>query len=74
MGQIANLLLKGGNIVLPNPIHQSLTDELKISVVKYAITNIDQDLFVSKYLIELPKEEDIKALIERDRSYLLSKT
>ena len=66
MGQITSRLLKKGNIVLPKPIHQSLTGELKISAIKYAITNIDHDLFVSKYLIELPKEKDLKALIERD--------
>jgi predicted nuclease of restriction endonuclease-like (RecB) superfamily len=56
------------------PIGIILCTNKSETVVKYATTNIDQDLFVSKYLIELPKEEDLKALIERNRSYLLSKT
>ena len=56
------------------PIGIILCTNKSETVVKYATTNIDQDLFVSKYLIELPKEEDLKALIEHDRSYLLSKT
>jgi predicted nuclease of restriction endonuclease-like (RecB) superfamily len=56
------------------PIGIILCTNKSETVVKYATTNIDQDLFISKYLIELPKEEDLKALIERDRSYLLSRT
>lgn len=55
------------------PIGIILCTNKSETVVKYATTNIDHDLFVSKYLIELPKEEELKALIERDRSYLLSK-
>jgi len=56
------------------PIGIILCTNKSETVVRYATTNIDQELFVSKYLIELPKEEELKALIERDRSYLLSKT
>ncbi len=55
------------------PIGIILCTNKNETVVKYATTNIDQELFVSKYLIELPKEEELEALIERDRSYLLSK-
>lgn len=44
------------------------------TVVKYATTNIDHDLFISKYLIELPKEEELRALIERDRDFLLNRS
>jgi hypothetical protein len=43
------------------------------TVVKYATTKIDHDLFVSKYLEELPKEDELRDLIERDRTILLEK-
>jgi len=55
------------------PIGIILCADKNETVVKYATTNIDHKLFVSKYLIELPKEEELKALIERDQSYFLSK-
>lgn len=55
------------------PIGIILCADKNDTVVKYATTNIDHELFVSKYLIELPREEELKALIERDRSYFLSK-
>ena len=45
------------------PIGIILCTNKSETVVKYATTNIDHDLFVSKYLIELPKEEELKALI-----------
>jgi predicted nuclease of restriction endonuclease-like (RecB) superfamily len=35
--------------------------------VKYAITGMDNQLFVSKYLTSLPSEEQIRAFLESDR-------
>ncbi len=34
MVQVSNRLLDEGNIILPKPIHQSLTDELKYIVIR----------------------------------------
>jgi hypothetical protein len=56
------------------PIGIILCTDKSETVVKYATTKIDHDLFVSKYLIELPKEEELRALIESDRAYLQNKT
>jgi predicted nuclease of restriction endonuclease-like (RecB) superfamily len=36
------------------------------SIVKYATGGLEHDLFVSKYLINLPKVEELKQLIESD--------
>ncbi len=52
------------------PIGIILCTDKSETVVKYATTRIDHDLFVSKYLIELPKEDELRALIERDRELL----
>jgi predicted nuclease of restriction endonuclease-like (RecB) superfamily len=56
------------------PIGIILCTDKSETVVKYATTKIDDDLFVSKYLIELPKEEELRVLIERDRAFLLNKS
>lgn len=57
MGQITNRLLQEGNIELPKPIHQSLTDELKNAVIhKEKSSSPDNDhyyvdmVFYHKYL------------------------
>jgi hypothetical protein len=36
--------------------------------VEYAIGGLDQQLFVSRYLIALPKANEIERLVERDRA------
>jgi len=36
--------------------------------VEYATGGLDQQLFVSRYLVALPKPTDIEQLIERDRA------
>jgi predicted nuclease of restriction endonuclease-like (RecB) superfamily len=36
------------------------------TLVQYATGGLEHDLFVSKYLISLPKEEELKKLIEKD--------
>ncbi len=56
------------------PIGIILCTDKSETVVKYATTKIDHDLFVSKYLIELPGVEELRALIERDRDFLLNKS
>lgn len=40
------------------------TDE---TIVKYSVLNDKNHLFASKYLLYLPKEEELKAIIEQDR-------
>jgi len=40
------------------------------ALVEYAIAGMDNQLFVSKYQLELPKPEDIRAFIERERFLL----
>jgi predicted nuclease of restriction endonuclease-like (RecB) superfamily len=40
------------------------------SLVKYATTGIDNQLFVSKYKIELPTEKELKQFIEEDQKRL----
>ena len=37
------------------------------AVVKYSVLAENEKLFASKYLIYLPKEEELKQLIEQDR-------
>lgn len=41
------------------------TDKNQIRV-SYATAGLDQELFVSRYLVALPKPEELQALIERD--------
>lgn len=40
------------------------------NLVKYATTGLAQQLFVSKYLIQLPNEEELKAIIEAEQAKL----
>jgi predicted nuclease of restriction endonuclease-like (RecB) superfamily len=54
------------------PIGIILCTDKNETVVKYATTKIDHDLFISKYLVELPEEEELRALIENDRTLLLN--
>ena len=37
------------------------------TIVKYSVINDKNKLFPSKYLLYLPKEEELKHLIEQDR-------
>lgn len=37
------------------------------NLVKYATTNLSQHVFVSKYLINLPNENDLKKIIEEEQ-------
>jgi hypothetical protein len=40
------------------------------NLVKYATTGLAQQLFVSKYLIQLPNEQELKAIIEAEQAKL----
>lgn len=44
-----------------------LCSERDETIVKYSILNDQNNLFASKYLLYLPKEEELKQLIEQDR-------
>lgn len=48
------------------PIGILLCTEKKKTLVKYTTTGIDNTIFVSKYKIGLPSEQEIKSLIEND--------
>ncbi|WP_443947651.1 hypothetical protein ACJVDH_04755 [Pedobacter sp. AW1-32] len=50
-------------------IHQGLLlcSEKDEKIVKYSVLNDKNHLFASKYLVHLPKEEKLKAIIDRDR-------
>lgn len=44
-----------------------LCSEKDETIVKYSVLNDKKNLFASKYLLYLPKEEELKQLIEQDR-------
>jgi predicted nuclease of restriction endonuclease-like (RecB) superfamily len=44
-----------------------LCSEKDETIVKYSVLNDQNNLFASKYLLYLPKEEELKQLIEQDR-------
>jgi YhcG PDDEXK nuclease domain len=43
------------------------------NLVKYATGNLSQQVFVSKYLIDLPNENDLKKIIEEEQRKLSTK-
>ena len=54
------------------PIGIILCAQKNETVVKYAIGGLSQKLFVGKYLLELPSEEELKKIIEADTRTLTS--
>ncbi|KFF11771.1 hypothetical protein IW15_13810 [Chryseobacterium soli] len=44
-----------------------LCSEKDETIVKYSILNDKNNLFASKYLLYLPKEEELKQIIDQDR-------
>ncbi|WP_437917922.1 PDDEXK nuclease domain-containing protein [Sphingobacterium sp. LRF_L2] len=52
------------------PVGLLLVTNKNSALVEYAIADSDQQLFVSKYLLELPSEEDLIAEIEREKNIL----
>jgi hypothetical protein len=55
------------NIMKPSdnpPIGILLCTDKNHTLVEYALASLDNNLFVSKYLLELPKKEDLQAFVE----------
>jgi predicted nuclease of restriction endonuclease-like (RecB) superfamily len=50
------------------PVGLLLCSDKDQTKVEYAIGGLDQQLFVSRYLVALPKPNEIEQLIERDRA------
>ncbi len=50
------------------PVGLLLCSDKDQTKVEYAIGGLDQQVFVSRYLVALPKQNDIEQLIERDRA------
>ena len=44
-----------------------LCSEKDETIVKYSVLNDKNNIYASKYLLYLPKEEELKQLIEQDR-------
>jgi hypothetical protein len=44
-----------------------LCTEKDETIVKYSVLNDKNNLFASKYVLFLPKEEELKQLIDQDR-------
>lgn len=55
-----NLMSEGDN----PPIGILLCTQRDRTLVEYALAGMDNDLFVSKYQLELPKKEDMQRFIE----------
>jgi predicted nuclease of restriction endonuclease-like (RecB) superfamily len=55
-----NMMKPGDN----PPIGLLLCTDKNHALVEYALAGLDNNLFVSKYLLELPKKEDLQAFVE----------
>jgi predicted nuclease of restriction endonuclease-like (RecB) superfamily len=55
-----NMMRQGDN----PPIGLLLCTDKNHALVEYALAGLDNNLFVSKYLLELPKKEELQAFIE----------
>jgi hypothetical protein len=53
-----------------DPIGIILCANKEDDLVKYATAGLSQSVFVSKYLINLPSEEDLKKIIEEEKENL----
>jgi hypothetical protein len=49
------------------PVELVLCTDRNETRVKYAISGMDNTMFVSKYMTALPSEEQIRAFLESDR-------
>jgi methylaspartate ammonia-lyase len=57
--------------MITGSLHFPTTGKMNLSLctkVQYATAGLDQQLFVSRYLVALPKPEELQALIERDQA------
>lgn len=52
------------------PVGILLVTNQNKALVEYAIADSDQQLFVSKYLLELPSEKELIAEIQRENNVL----
>ena len=52
------------------PVGLLLCSDKDEAKVEYATAGLDKALFVSRYLVALPKPEDIQRLLEEDRARL----
>ena len=49
-----------------------LCTETNHTVAKYSVLNDSQQLFASKYMLELPSEEELRLQLEKERQHLLA--
>lgn len=52
-----------------SPVELILCTDKERTKVEYAVGGLDRQLFVSRYMVALPKPEEIQQLIENDRVY-----
>jgi predicted nuclease of restriction endonuclease-like (RecB) superfamily len=62
-----NMMTEGDN----PPVGILLCTGKNESLVEYALAGMDNNLFVSKYLLELPKKEEMQAFIEQQMQEIL---
>jgi len=55
-----NMMIEGDN----PPVGILLCTDKNHTLVEYALAGMDNNLFVSKYLLELPKKEEMQRFIE----------
>lgn len=56
--------------LLDNLSYSHFSELMTKALVEYAIADSDQQLFVSKYLLELPSKKELIAAIEREKNVL----
>lgn len=69
IGQMASGQFGKDQVMQPGdepPVGLILCTDKNQTRVSYATAGLDQQLFVSRYLVALPKPEELQALIERD--------
>ena len=61
-----NEMIEGDN----PPVGIVLCSHKNDTLVHYATGSLSQHIFVSKYLMNLPKEEELKTFIEHEKAFL----
>jgi predicted nuclease of restriction endonuclease-like (RecB) superfamily len=64
-----NEMIEGDN----PPVGIILCAQKNDALVHYATGNLSQQVFVSKYLVNLPKAEELKRFVEREQNYFKTK-
>ena len=62
----ANMMTEGDN----PPVGILLCSDRDATMVEFATAGLDQKLFVSRYLVELPSAEKLRAFLEADRDQI----